>query len=98
MENFEEIVDRHPAVVLDFWAEWCAPCRIFAPIFEKMAELHPEVLFGKVNTEVAVELAQAFNVRSIPTIMAFKKTELIFEQAGILSPESFQVLLDSLMR
>ena len=95
-ENFEEIVDTYPRVILDFWAEWCQPCRVFSPIFEKMAVLNPDVLFGKVNSEVATELAQAFNIRSIPTVMAFKNSELLFEQAGLLPPEMFEALLNKL--
>ena len=95
-ENFEEIVDSHPMVILDFWADWCQPCRVFSPIFEKMAELNPDVFFGKVNSEIATELAQAFNVRSIPTIMAFKNAELLYEQAGLLPPEMFEALLRKL--
>jgi len=96
MENFESIVDGHPLVILDFWAAWCKPCQTFSPIFEMMAGLHPEIFFGKVNTEEAVELAQAFQVRSIPTIMAFKNGDLVFEQAGLLPPEHFEALIHKL--
>lgn len=93
METFESVVDSNPLVILDFWAAWCGPCRIFAPVFEEMAEKHPDVFFGKVNTEVATDLAEAFQVRSIPTIMAFKNGELIFEQPGVLSPGMFDELI-----
>jgi thiol-disulfide isomerase/thioredoxin len=65
METFESVVDSNPIVILDFWAAWCKPCQIFAPVFDEMAEAHPDVYFGKVNTEVATDLAEAFQVRSI---------------------------------
>jgi len=89
MEIFESIIDQHPIVILDFWAEWCGPCKTFAPIFESLAETFPEIYFGKVNTELATDLAEAFQIRSIPTVMAFKNGELVFEQSGILSADQF---------
>jgi thioredoxin len=96
MENFESVVDSNPIVFLDFWAAWCQPCRAFAPVFESAAEHNPDIYFGKVNTEVAVELAQAFQIRSIPTLMAFKNGELVFEQPGILPPKLFAELIEKL--
>jgi len=98
MENFEAIVDENPIVLLDFWAEWCQPCKVFAPAFELMSEHHPELFFGKVNTEVARDLAAAFQIRGIPTLMAFKKGELVFEQAGVPSPAQFSQLIETLKR
>ena len=86
METFETVVDTNPMVILYFWAGWCGPCKTFGPIFEEASEHYPDVFFGKVNTEVATDLSQAFQVRSIPTVMAFKKDELVFEQPGVLSP------------
>lgn len=91
--NFEEIVDGNEIVLLDFWAAWCGPCKIFSPIYEQAAAAFPEVYFGKVDTESEVELAQAFQVRSIPTLMAFKKAELVFEQSGIIPPPQLHALL-----
>ncbi len=96
MENFEEVVDQNEMVILDFWAEWCGPCKVFGPIFEEMSSLNPDIRFGKVNTEEATDLAAAFQIRSIPSILAFKNGDLVFEQAGILRPQQFQELLDFL--
>ncbi len=96
MESFESIVDSHEVVLLDFWAAWCGPCRIFAPVYEEAALRHPKVFFGKVNTEVATDLSQAFQVRSIPTIIVFKNAELVFEQAGVLPPGAIDELIAEL--
>ena len=97
-ENFETVVEQNPVVILDFWAEWCQPCKVFLPIFEALAETYPEIYFGKVNTEVATELSEAFQIRSIPTIMAFKNGELVFEQAGVLPAEHFEKLIEQLKK
>src|SRR6476646_7270110 len=96
MDRFESIVDTNEIVLLDFWASWCAPCRVFAPLFDELAESHPDLYFGKVNTESAVDLAQAFQVRTIPTLMAFKKGELVFEQSGVLSAAALNDLIEKL--
>ncbi len=96
MESFEATVDENALVLLDFWAEWCKPCQVFMPAYTLMAEQHPEIFFGKVNVDMAQDLAQAFQVRSVPTLMAFKKGELVFEQPGVLSPAQFTQLIENL--
>ncbi|RZA09166.1 MAG: thioredoxin [Proteobacteria bacterium] len=96
METFEQVVDTHPLVILDFWATWCGPCKTFKPVFEEMARHHEDIYFGLVNTEEATDLAAAFGVRSVPTIMAFKNGDLVFEQSGLLPPAALENLIDSL--
>lgn len=98
MENFETAVEQHEMVLLDFWAEWCQPCKMLAPVFEEMAKHNPDIYFGKVNTEKSQDLAAAFQVRSVPTLMAFKRGELVFEQAGLLNPNQLTQLLDGLRK
>jgi thioredoxin len=85
-DNFETVIATHHMVVVDFWAPWCAPCRAFAPTFEAASEQHPDVAFAKVNTEDQQELAQAFNIRSIPTLMVFREQIILYAEAGALPP------------
>ena len=85
--NFDEVVRGNDFVLVDFWASWCGPCRSFAPIYEKVSEEYPGILFGKVNTEEERELALHFQIRSIPTLMIFRERIIIYAQPGML-PES----------
>ncbi len=96
MQNFEETVEKHEMVLLDFWAGWCKPCQTFLPVFEEMAKHNPDIHFAKVNVEENKDLAEAFQVRGVPMLMAFKKGELVFENAGLLAPPQLEKLLDSL--
>jgi thioredoxin 1 len=95
-DNFEQTVNGHPIVIVDFWAPWCGPCRGFAPVFEKASEAHPDVVFAKVNSDEQQELAGAFNIRSIPTLMVFREKVILFQQAGALPGQALdQVLTQS---
>ncbi|MEO7741710.1 MAG: thioredoxin [Usitatibacter sp.] len=89
-ENFEQVVTGNPTVVVDYWAPWCGPCRGFAPVFEKVSEQHPDVVFAKVNTEEEQEIAQHFQIRSIPTLMVFREQIIVFSQPGALPQGAFE--------
>ncbi|MDO5025919.1 MAG: thioredoxin [Trueperella sp.] len=92
-ENLEETV-KEGIVFLDFWAEWCGPCRQFGPTFEAASDKHTDVVFGKVNTEEQVVLAQQFNIMSIPTLMVFRDGIRVYEGAGALPPAALDDLVD----
>ena len=83
-DNFEKTVTDNPMVIIDFWAPWCGPCKGFAPVYEKASDAHPDVVFAKVNTDEQQELAGAFGIRSIPTLMVFREKVILFQQAGAL--------------
>jgi len=90
--NFGELTSDG-IVLVDFWAAWCGPCRAFAPRFEKAAERHPDIVFGKVDTEAEPTLAAQFDIRSIPTIMAVRDGVIVFEQAGALPEAALESLI-----
>ena len=89
-ENFEQVVTSNPTVVVDYWAPWCGPCRGFAPVFEKVSEAHPDVVFAKVNTDEEQEIAAHFQIRSIPTLMVFREQIIVFSQPGALPQGAFE--------
>lgn len=92
-QNFQEIIGRGGIILLDFWAAWCGPCRSFSPIFEEVSETHPKIVFGKVDTESEQQLAAAFEVRSIPTLMVFREGILLFSQGGALPEKALEELI-----
>lgn len=96
-DNFEQVVSDSPAVAIDFWAPWCAPCRVFAPIFEAASDKYPDVVFAKVNTEEEPELAGSFSIRSIPTLMIVREKVVLFSQAGALPASALDQVLDKAM-
>ncbi|KOV93615.1 thioredoxin family protein [Streptomyces sp. NRRL B-3648] len=83
-ENFDQTVSENEFVLIDFWAQWCPPCRQFAPVYEKAAAANPDLVFGKVDTEAQPELAAAFDIQSIPTLMIIRDQVAVFAQPGAL--------------
>ena len=95
-DNFEEVVTGNDLVIVDFWAPWCAPCRAFAPTFEQASEQHADVVFAKLNTEEEQEVAGAFNIRSIPTLMVFREKVILYSEAGSLPAPALEQVISQI--
>jgi thioredoxin 1 len=92
-ENFDSIIMGNDIVVVDFWADWCGPCKMFAPTFEAASEKEPQIVFGKVDTEAQQSLAAAAGIQSIPTLMIFRDSILLFSQPGALPPAALDDII-----
>jgi thioredoxin 1 len=92
-ENFDSVVEGDGLVLLDFWAAWCGPCQMFGPVFERVSERHPDVVFGKVDTEAEPALAGEFGISSIPTLVIIRDEVILYDQPGSLPEEALEQLI-----
>jgi thioredoxin len=95
-ENFANTVEDNEVVLVDFWADWCGPCKRFSPIYEEASGRHDDVVFASVDTEDARDLAAALEIQSIPTIMGFRRGQLVFRQSGLLTGKQLDSLIEQI--
>jgi len=93
-ENFESVVESNDIVFIDFWAEWCGPCRTFGPIYEKVSEQFPDITFAKIDTEDQQAIAASFNIQSIPTLMIIREQVIIYSQAGAMPEDALSDIVN----
>jgi len=93
-KNFEETIEKNDIVIVDFWAEWCGPCKSFSPIYEDVSEKHQDIVFGKIDTEAEQELGGHFQIRSIPTLMIFREQVVLFSQPGMMNAEQLEEVIE----
>ncbi|MEE9325901.1 MAG: thioredoxin [Cocleimonas sp.] len=92
-QSFEDTIEKNDIVIVDFWAEWCGPCKSFAPIYEDVSAKYDDVVFGKIDTEAEQELAGHFQIRSIPTLMIFREQVVIFSQPGMMNAQQLEEVI-----
>ena len=92
-QTFEETIEKNDIVIVDFWAEWCGPCKSFSPIYEEVSEKYDNIIFGKIDTEAEQELAGHFQIRSIPTLMIFREQVVLFSQPGMLNAQQLEEVI-----
>ncbi|WP_028312928.1 thioredoxin family protein [Derxia gummosa] len=93
-DSFKDVIDNNPIVILDFWATWCGPCKGFAPVFEAASEKHPDIVFGKIDTDQQQELSSGFQIRSVPTLMILRDRIMIYREAGALGAGALEKLIE----
>jgi len=92
-KTFEDTIEKNDIVIVDFWAEWCGPCKSFAPVYEEVSNKFDDIVFGKIDTEAEQELGAHFQIRSIPTLMIFREQVVIFSQPGMLNAQQLEEVI-----